>query len=520
VSWQEALGSVARALEAAKAAHGAESIGFLGSQKASNEDIYMFQRLAREGVGTNNIDHRDGGVFPASLIPGTGIALEEIERTRTVVLFAFDARAEAPLVWLRAHHAHFNGAKLIVIDERGSEADAFADQVIRYRPGSEVLFLKSLTALLGSTGLSAEMAVGAGVPADEVAQLASTLKDGFVLLAGPRVTAKADGADIVRALWALVDSQTGASFGLMHSNNNTRGAYDLGAVPDHAPGWLPVPRPGMTTTQMLHAAVEGRIQVLYLMGDDPLTNYPDAALVNKALNAVPFLVVQDILKSGLTERANVVLPALTFAEREGTFTNLEGRVQFFTKAVDPIGGGRADWEICAALLQAMGVSPGAKCTDDVTRQIASTVPEYQSALPGALPPDGILVEERRPEAHTASPTAHPPAEGSAALPLILLTGDVLFDNGPLTRDTAAFAELEPAPWVDVSERDAANAGILDGDTVTVASEFGVVDLTARVGNKVAAGTVFVPNKVAGFRVNTLMGVIRGVQRVRIARKAV
>lgn len=105
------------------------------------------------------------------------------------------------------------------------------------------------------------------------------------------------------------------------------------------------------------------------------------------------------------------------------------------------------------------------------------------------------------------------------MPLILITGDVLFDNGPLSRGTAAFSELEPAPWIDVSEHDAANAGIHDGDVITVASEFDVVDLPARVGNKVSAGTVFVPNKVASFRVNTLMGVIRGVQRVRIARKA-
>lgn len=520
ISWQEALGSVAQALETAKRAHGAESIGFLGSQKASNEDIYMFQRLAREGIGTNNIDHRGGAQFPSSLIPGTGLPLEEIERARTVVLFACDAREEAPLVWLRTHHAHFNGATLIVLDERGSGADAFADQVIRYRPGSELLFLKSLTALLGSTGLSAEMAEGAGVAPDSVSELAARLKDGFVLLAGPRVTQKADGGDIVRALWALVDTTSGARFGLLHSNNNTRGAYDLGAVPDHAPGWLPIPRPGLNTTQMLQAAAEGTIQVLYLMGDDPLSSFPDAALARKALETVPFLVVQDILRSELTDKAHVVLPALTHAEREGTFTNLEGRIQYFTKAVDPIGGGRPDWEICAAVLQALGGTPGVRCTDDVTRQIARAVPEYQHALPGSLPADGILVDDRRPESHIAQPSAHAPSEGSAALPLILLTGDVLFDNGPLTRETAAFSELEPAPWVDVSEHDAANAGIRDGDTITVASEFDVVDLPARVGNKVSPGSVFVPNKVADFRVNTLTGVIRGVQRVRIARKAV
>ena len=518
VSWQEALSSVVQAIETAKRTHGAESIGFLGSQKVSNEDIYMFQRLAREGVGTNNIDHREGASFPSSLIPGTGLPLEAIEQAKTIVLFACDAREEAPVVWLRAHHAHFNGARLIVIDERGSDADGFANRVVRYQAGTEVLVLESLAALLGGAGGHQAGSATTGVDREALSGLAEDLKNGFVLLAGPRVTRKQDGADIVKALWALVDAVSGAQFGLVHSNNNTRGAYDLGAVPDHAPGWLPVPRPGMNATQMLQAALAGNLQVLYILGSDPFSNFPDATLVRKALDAVPFLIVQDVCASELTSRADVVLPALTWAEREGTFTNLEGRIQFYSKAVDPIGGGRPDWEICAAILKALGVDPGVKTVADVTRQIARAVPEYQAAIPGSMPDTGVMVDDRRPVTHPAAQAPHAPSEGSAALPLVLLTGDVLFDNGALTRETAAFAQIEPAPWVDISRHDAENAGVSDGDVVTVSSEFDVIDLPARVGDRVSPGTVFIPNKVASFRVNSLTSAIRGTQRVRITRK--
>jgi predicted molibdopterin-dependent oxidoreductase YjgC len=275
----------------------------------------------------------------------------------------------------------------------------------------------------------------------------------------------------------------------------------------------------MSTTQMLQAAADGRIQALYLMGSNPLANYPDAALVRRALETVPFVIVQDILRSDLLDYADVVLPALTFAEREGTFTNTEGRVQFFVKAVEPIGSGRPDWEICAAILQALGVAPGVMNVDDVTRQIAEAIPEYQDAVPGKVPQDGVLLREERTQAFGQPSAPHAAAEGSAALPLILLTGDVLFDNGPLTRDTAAFQELQPGPWVEVSTVDAGNAGVADGDLVTVASEFDVMDVPARVRDWVQPGTVFVPSKVGVFHSNTLTSASRAVQRVRIARKA-
>jgi NADH-quinone oxidoreductase subunit G len=519
-SWQEALSLVATRFTEIKNAGGADTIGFIGSQKAANEDVFMFQRLAREGVGTNNVDHRDGDEFPASLIPGTGLALDEIATAKTIVLFEADLREETPVVWLRVHNAQLQGARLIVIDERGSEADRFALQTARFRPGSEVSFLNILTdaakqAVAG--GIPTPEQDGTGVAVETMSQLATLLKDGFVVLAGPRVTRRADGADIVRALWNLVDAVPGSKFGLLHLNNNTRGAYDMGAVPDHGPGWQPLPKPGLNTTQMLQAAADGRLQALYLMGADPLANFPDAALAKKALETVPFLVVQDIFHTETTRMADVVLSALSFSEREGTFTNTEGRIQAFTKSVDPLGGARPDWEICAALLQALGGTAGVLNVDDVTRRIAEAVPEYESAIPSRIDVDGSVQHQERRQVTGHGAATRKASEGSAALPLILLTGDVLFDRGPLSEPTAAFTELEPGPWVDISAEDAGTAGIADGDTVAVSSEFDVVELPARVGNKVSPGAVFIPNKIGPFRVNSLTSVSRAVQRVRIAK---
>ncbi len=495
-SWQEALLTVVNRLRDIKEKFGPDSIGFLGSQKTSNEDIFMFQRLAREGIGTSNIDSRDGENFSAALIPGSGLPLDEIERARVIVLFMADVREEAPLVWLRVHHALQAGAKLVVIDEKASEADSFAVKTVRIKPGSEIA-----TALSLVSGEASEL-----------------MKDGFVLLAGPRVTRHYQGSDIVRALWSVADSVPNSRLGLLLPNNNTRGAYDMGAVPDHGPGWEPLRKPGMNTTEILQSAASGQLQALYIMGADPLAHYPDVSLVQRALSMVPFIVVQDILRSDWMECAHVILPGQTFAERDGTFTNTEGRIQYFKRSVDPIGSGRPDWEILAAVLQGLGVAPGVLGIDDVTRQIAEAVPEYENAIPERLPLDGVLQQDRRAE-HIGVPTAVPQtgAEGSAGFPLILLTGDILYDRGPLTRDTKGFDELESAEWIDLSYHDADHIGVQDGQTVTVTSEFGSAVLKARVRDWVSEGTVFVPRKVGSFSVNVLCSFTRKTHRVRVTK---
>jgi NADH-quinone oxidoreductase subunit G len=503
-SWREALTLLAGRLCEVKAQYGPDAVGFIGGQKCSNEDVFMFQRLAREAVGTRNIDHRMAETLPAALVPGTGIPLDAIESARVIVLFQADVREEAPVVWLRVHHAKVAGSRIIVVDERGTEADAFAEDVVRLRPGGEVEFLTELSHALSGGGAS-----------EAVSRVAAAMKDGCVVVAGPRVAQSPGSADIVRALWQLADARPGIRWGLLHANNNTRGAYDMGASPDAGPGCQPLARPGMGTAQMLQAAAEGRIKALYLMGADPLANFPDAALARKALETVPFLVVQDILRSDLSEQADIVLPAVTYAEREGTYTNSEGRIQYFRKAVEPRGSARPDWEICAGAMAALGVEPGVRTLKDVVAQIVEAVPEYENAAPDRIPPEGTLQMDRRVEIPPVPTAAPAPAEGSAGLPLVLLTGDVLFDHGALTQDVQAFQELQPHAWVDVSFHDAEAAGIADGDTVSVATEFAVVDLPARVGDRVQPGTIFIPRKVGSFRSNRLTSVRRAVQCARI-----
>lgn len=507
-SWHEALTRLAGTLAEIRSQHGPDAIGFIGGQKCSNEDVFMFQRLAREGVGTRNIDHRMAETLPAWMVPGTGIPLDTIESAGVILLFQADVREETPVVWLRVHHAKMAGSRIIVVDERGTEADAFAEMVVRLRPGGEVEFLAELA-----------RALSGGAASDTATSLAAAMKDGCVVVAGPRVAQSPNSVDIVHALWRLSDAAPGLRWGLLHANNNTRGAYDMGASPDAGPGCQPLSRPGMSTAQMLQAAADGHIKALYLMGADPLANFPDGALARKALETVPFLVVQDILRSDLSEQADIVLPAATYAEREGTCTNSEGRIQYFRKAVEPRGSARPDWEICAGAMAALGVAPGVRTLQDVLARIVEAVPEYESLAPGRIPPEGTLQMDRRVEVPPAGGVAPAPAEGSAGLPLILLTGDVLYDHGALTQDVQAFKELQPRAWVDISFRDAEAAGIADGDTVSVATEFAVVELPARVGDRVQPGTIFVPRKVGSFRSNRLTSVRRSVQRARIQKES-
>ena len=332
-TWDDALAEAARAInEAAKT--DPNSVAGLGSSKASNEDLYLFQRLLRVGAGTNNIDHR---MRTTPLIPmETSIA--DIGRAKTIVAVGTEIDDDHPVVWLRIYKAISKGGATYFRDD--DPASGRVKEAIAAGPGTIVLAGHSL-----------------------------------------------DPAKIDALKTACAAS--GARFNILFPDCNSWGAINMGVLPDRLPSlslvsngarpkfealWGgPIPaEPGLDTAGILKAAADGKLKVLYLMGCDPVAHYPDTDLARRAVERVPYLIVQDMFKTETAKYADIFFPSCSYIEKDGSFTNIEGRVQTFKRAIQPRGQSKPDWQIAAELLSRLGKPAAFFSPRDIAREIART----------------------------------------------------------------------------------------------------------------------------------------------------
>jgi NADH-quinone oxidoreductase subunit G len=331
-TWDDALGGATKALKDAAAAH-PNSVAGIASPRCSNEDLYLFQRLFRGALGTNNIDHR---MFNFPIQPmQTSIA--EIGHAKKIVAIGTQLDDDLPVLWLRVYK---------VIAKYGPSA-YFRDDNPR------------------SAGVASAIAEG----------------EGTVVMAWHGLPEE-DIAFLTEAC-----ARSGAKINVLLPECNSWGAIKVGVLPDRLPalqmvnngarpkfetlwgGPLPA-EPGLDTRAILEGAAAGKIKVLYLMGVDPIKEFPDKDLARRAIDNVPFLIVQDIFKTDSGEASDVFLPACSYIEKDGSFTNVEGRVQRFKKAIEPRGQSKADWQIIAELLARLGKPVPYFSPRDVEREIA------------------------------------------------------------------------------------------------------------------------------------------------------
>ena len=330
VTWDDALAGAAKALQDAATAD-SNSVAGIGSTRASNEDLYLFGRLFRSALGTNNLDHR---MFPFPIIPmQTSIA--EVGMAKQIVAIGTQVDDDLPVLWLRMYKAiSKNGAKYFRNDDPRSP--------------------------------EVTEAIAAGV--------------GTIILAWYALPAT--DIDYLKAACAA----SGAKLNVLLPDNNSWGAIQMGILPDRLPAYqsvgngatpkfealwgTPLPaEPGLDTRGILEGCVSGKIKTLYVMGNDIVTAFPDQALARQALEKVPYLIVQDLFMTETAKLADVVLPACSFIEKDGSFTNIEGRVQKFKKAVPPRGQSKPDWQIIAELMARLGKPVPYFSPRDVAREI-------------------------------------------------------------------------------------------------------------------------------------------------------
>ena len=565
-SWDEALDLVARRLTELRDGSGPDSLGVLSSAKCTNEENYLLQKLARAAIGTNNVDHC-ARLCHASTVAGLARAfgsgamtnsIDDLEQSDCLFVIGSNTTECHPIIGSGIKRAVRRGATLIVADPRAIELTEFAALHLRQRNGTDVALINAMMHVildehLEDTAFIAERTEGiealreavkpytpqlaeriTGVPADDIARAARlyATAPAAAIVYSMGITQHTTGTDNVLSLANLAMltgnvGKPGAGVNPLRGQNNVQGACDLGALPNVYPGYQKVDdpqarekfqaawgvslpaRPGLTVVEMIDAAADGRLKGLYVMGENPMLSDPDVTHVEQALQRLDFLVVQDIFLSETARLADVVLPAACFAEKDGTFTNTERRVQRVRAAVAAPGRARADWEILCDLARRMGCEMSYAGPGAVQDEIASLTPIYGGITYDRL--DGAGLQWPCPgRDHPGTAYLHqgrftrglgkfhavefaPPAElPDEEYPLLLSTGRVLehWHTGTMSRRSAALDELVSAGVIEIHPDDAGQLGVADGQAVRVTSRRGEIRIAARVTERVARGSLF------------------------------
>jgi len=583
VSWEQALDQVAAEFKRIKEEHGADSLAILGSSKCTNEENYLLQRLARGVLGTNNIDNGSRLYSSASRIglgwsigfPGTTNSLDELEQSEVIVVIGANPTVSAPAVGYAIKRAFmYKGARLLVIDPRQTKLASLAHLWLRPKVGTDVALVNGLAKVLINERLYDEEFVDRKT--DNFSELAGSLKAFTLehvaaitdvsiqdiqfaarLLAGAArasivygngITQHITGTDSVMAIANLamltgnIGHQGGGIFALQRENN-AQGACDMGSLPNFLPGYqsiddaqvrqkfeerwetcLPT-NVGLTAMEIIEQARLGVIKGMLIVGENPVASFPSPSQVKKVLESLELLVVTDLFLTETAKLAAVVLPAASFAEKEGTFTNFEGRAQRLQRAIEPLGDSLPDWEIIRQLADRMGHPMPYSSIGQVRDEIEELVPLYQSLdyadfekedLDWVEPERGHLGTRRLYQGPFPSgfgrfsPVGYIPPKGVSVnkYPLTLLSGSILHQFGSGTRSSRAsrLKKFSSCAWVEIGNADAKHLGFNDGDVVKVVSPGGEVTTTVRVTATLPSGLLFMPMSFPENPVNELFSI--------------
>ncbi|MGQ9584503.1 MAG: NADH-quinone oxidoreductase subunit NuoG [Anaerolineae bacterium] len=531
-TWEEALGEVARRLAGVMRDAGPDAVAGIGSTRTTNEASYLFQRFLRAVVGTNNVAHL-GRLPEGAELPGNPASLTEAD---LIVLAGVDPSEELPLMELWIKRAVLRrGAKVLVLHPQRVELADYKGAWLAYRPGAESALANGLAKAVLATQKARKVShadeVEEGLRAESLAKLAERagLKEAqckeaahlltgaakAVVLTGEGWVANPFGAQALQALVNLARLAGAEGPFYLAPDNNTVGAMDTGLLPERLPGgqrlddvrvrdrlgkWWGTRKlstsPGLAAKDLWPALEEGRVKAVYVFGSDPAS---ESAAAARALAKAEFLVVQDLFLTATAARADVVLPAAGPAAEEGTYTNLEGRVQHLGAGLRPLGASRPDWQIVQDLARALIAELGEESGRNVAAwqfdspgavfaEMAKALPAYNGLSYEALGAYGVVRPPAGP-ALTVGRAALSVLEPSEEYPFILWVGRVLYDRGTLASCSRPLLELVPEATLTMHPKDAAQVGVPKGAQVRVRSEVGEVVLPVRTDADVPPGVV-------------------------------
>ena len=589
VSWDEALDYAADQLMRIYQHHGPRSLGFLSSAKCTNEENYALQKLARAVFHTNNIDHC-ARLCHASTVTGlvrsfgSGAmtnSINEIEDSDCVLITGSNTTEQHPIIGGKIYNAQRKGAKVIVVDCRTIQLATWADHHLMQRPGTDVAWLNSFMHVIIEEGLHNRAFIKSktagyesmmdlvlqdkyspeateeitGIPAEDLraAAIAFAQAKKASVIYSMGITQHTTGVDNVCSI-ANLQLLTGnigrASTGVnpLRGQNNVQGACDLGALANVFPGYQSVTDGsvrekfarawgidheimdtdvGLTVVEMTNAAYEKTLKGLYIMGENPMVSDPNIDHVRAGLMKLNFLMVQDIFMTPTAELAHVVLPAASFAEKDGSFTNTERRVQLIQPAIEPIGDTKIDYHIIGEIAHRCGYDGlNYECAEKIAEEISQVTPIYGGILHSRLR-KGWGLSWPCPDRHHPGTqylydggTFQKKPDGRAVFypiefrepaeipcdeyPLVLTTGRLLFHfhTRTMTGRSHTLEREYPHPFVEIHPMDFSSVSNIPIESinlekfhhqlVTASTRRGSITLRAFITKHIKKGTVFIP----------------------------
>ncbi len=570
-SWDEAMELAIGGLQKIKNELGGAGLAGFGSAKGSNEEAYLFQKLVRAGFGTNNVDHCTRlchASSVAALLEGIGSGavsnqVEDVKEAEVILVIGSNPTTNHPVAATFMKNAIKNGKKLILLDPRRTDIARHATHFLQFNASTDVSLLNSILNVIIDEGLTDDkfiaerttdfeelkanvadfspekMASVTGIDAQtvrEVARLFATSK-GSMIFWGMGISQHIHGTDNSRCLIALsmITGQIGRPGTGLHplrGQNNVQGASDAGLIPMMFPDYQRVDNPevnakfskywnaeldqkaGLTVVEIMHAILEGKIHGMYVMGENPAMSDPNLNHARAALAALDHLVVQDMFLTETTAFADVVLPASGWAEKDGTVSNTDRRVQLGKAAVPLPGEARQDLWIIRDIGIGLGLDWNYRHVSEVYDEMRSAMASITGITWERLQEHGSVTypckDENDPGQSVVFIENFPTPGGKAKLvaaksipadeqpdaeyPLVLITGRQLehWHTGSMTRRTEVLDAIEPVPVVYVNQEDLQAIGIEAGSEIVAKSRRGELRAYARPDSALKRGEVFIP----------------------------
>ncbi len=571
VEWPEAISYTARRLQEINDASGKEAVAGLASARCTNEENFVFQKFIRSIFGTNNVDHC-ARLCHASTVAGLATTLGsgamtnsigELEFADVVLITGSNTTETHPVIGTLIKRAvQNNGAKLLVVDPRKIDIVRHAKMWLRQNSGTDVAWANGMLNVILENGWQDQAFIDehcenfdelkevvkkydpktveeiTGIPAEDLIEAARIYATGgkAAIVYSMGITQHANGTDNVKSManLAMVTGNLGKeSTGVnpLRGQNNVQGACDMGSLPNVYPGYQKVVDPaakakfekawgvkslsdkiGLSVVEIMNAACDGDVKALYIMGENPMVSDPNLNHVKQGLENLEFLVVQDIFLTETAELADVVLPASSALEKDGTFTNTERRILPIREILAAPGEARNDWQIIQALAQALGHSWNYDSADAIMREINEVTPQYGGITPERMS-EGERLQWPCPNTqHAGTQYLHQngPIRGKGLLsaidhipakempceeyPYVLSTGRMLFHyhTGSMSRRSKALNAFVDKPYVELCQADCDKLNVSHGDPVRVTSRRGTIDTLVKLTDKVIEGNMFIP----------------------------
>ncbi|MEX1416724.1 formate dehydrogenase subunit alpha [Enterococcus sp. C21(2024)] len=566
-SWEEALTLVSSKFNEIKAKNGPDALAGFSCSRATNEDNYVFQKMVRAAFGTNNVDNcarvcHSASVHGLAQTLGSGAMTNPIaditEDVDMILLVGSNPEEAHPVIGAQIRQAIQRGTQVVVVDPRKINLVKDSALHLQVQAGTNVAFANGMMHVILKEGLAdrhfieertegfldLEKMVADYTP-EKVAEICHIHPEDLIQAA--RMYAKAEKAPIIYCL-GVTEHSTGTEGVMSMSNlamlvgkvgkpgcgvnplrgqNNVQGACDMGCMPYDFPGYQKVNNPevidkfekawhvplnrntGLTSTKVLPAATAGNVKGLYIFGEDPIVTDPDTGHVRQALESLDFLVVQELFMTETAAYADVVLPGISYAEKDGTFTNTERRVQRVRKAVEPRGQAREDYEIFCEVMTRMGYPCAYESAKEIMKEISAVTPSFGGINYERLEKESLqwpcrsLTDPGTPIMHVGSfargkglfkaiPYKQAQELPDEEYPYLMSTGRMLYhyNTRAMTGRTEGINQIANHSYIEINAVDAQALGIQEGDKVEVHSRRGKIETYAAVGNRVFPQEVF------------------------------